>query len=213
MTIKLLTEKYGIDKVKDMLSYIDMILDRNKYINLTAVRNKEEAIEKHIVDSLIITDIPEYISSDNIIDVGTGAGFPGIPLAIASPEKNFVLLDSTLKRLKVIEEFAEELDIKNIRTVHERAEEIVRKEEYREQFDICVSRAVANLKKLSEWCLPFVKIGGSFIAYKGDNYVEEIEEAKKTIRKHGGKIEKIVRLPYNENSISGHVLIIIKKIK
>lgn len=213
MTTELLIKKYGSDKVKDMLSYIDMILDRNKYINLTAVRNKEDAIEKHIVDSLIITDIPEYISSDNIIDVGTGAGFPGIPLAIASPEKNFVLLDSTLKRLKVIEEFAEELDIQNIRTVHARAEEIGRKEEYREQFDICVSRAVANLKKLSEWCLPFVKIGGSFIAYKGDNYIEEIEEAKKNIRMHGGKIEKIVRLPYNENSISGHVLVIIKKIK
>lgn len=213
MTTELLIKKYGSDKVKDMLSYIDMILDRNKYINLTAVRNKEDAIEKHIVDSLIITDIPEYISSDNIIDVGTGAGFPGIPLAIASPEKNFVLLDSTLKRLKVIEEFAEELDIQNIRTVHARAEEIGRKEEYREQFDICVSRAVANLKKLSEWCLPFVKIGGSFIAYKGDNYIEEIEEAKKIIIMHGGKIEKIVRLPYNENSISGHVLVIIKKIK
>ena len=213
MTTELLKKKYGSDKVKDMLSYIDMILDRNKYINLTAVRNKEDAIEKHIVDSLIITDIPEYISSDNIIDVGTGAGFPGIPLAIASPEKNFVLLDSTLKRLKVIEEFAEELDIQNIRTVHARAEEIGRKEEYREQFDICVSRAVANLKKLSEWCLPFVKIGGSFIAYKGDNYIEEIEEAKKIIIMHGGKIEKIVRLPYNENSISGHVLVIIKKIK
>lgn len=213
MTTELLIKKYGSDKVKDMLSYIDMILDRNKYINLTAVRNKEDAIEKHIVDSLIITDIPEYISSDNIIDVGTGAGFPGIPLAIASPEKNFVLLDSTLKRLKVIEEFAEELDIQNIRTVHARAEEIGRKEEYREQFDICVSRAVANLKKLSDWCLPFVKIGGSFIAYKGDNYIEEIEEAKKNIRMHGGKIEKIVRLPYNENSISGHVLVIIKKIK
>lgn len=213
MTTELLKKKYGSDKVKDMLSYIDMILDRNKYINLTAVRNKEDAIEKHIVDSLIITDIPEYISSDNIIDVGTGAGFPGIPLAIASPEKNFILLDSTLKRLKVIEEFAEELDIQNIRTVHARAEEIGRKEEYREQFDICVSRAVANLKKLSEWCLPFVKIGGSFIAYKGDNYIEEIEEAKKNIRMHGGKIEKIVRLPYNENSISGHVLVIIKKIK
>ena len=181
MTTELLIKKYGSDKVKDMLSYIDMILDRNKYINLTAVRNKEDAIEKHIVDSLIITDIPEYISSDNIIDVGTGAGFPGIPLAIASPEKNFVLLDSTLKRLKVIEEFAEELDIQNIRTVHARAEEIGRKEEYREQFDICVSRAVANLKKLSDWCLPFVKIGGSFIAYKGDNYIEEIEEAKKIL--------------------------------
>ena len=213
MTTELLIKKYGSDKVKDMLSYIYIILDRNKYINLTAVRKKEEAIEKHIVDSLIITDIPEYISSDNIIDVGTGAGFPGIPLAIASPEKNFVLLDSTLKRLKVIEEFAEELDIQNIRTVHARAEEIGRKEEYREQFDICVSRAVANLKKLSDWCLPFVKIGGSFIAYKGDNYIEEIEEAKKNIRMHGGKIEKIVRLPYNENSISGHVLVIIKKIK
>ena len=213
MTTELLIKKYGSDKVKDMLSYIYIILDRNKYINLTAVRNKEDAIEKHIVDSLIITDIPEYISSDNIIDVGTGAGFPGIPLAIASPEKNFVLLDSTLKRLKVIEEFAEELDIQNIRTVHARAEEIGRKEEYREQFDICVSRAVANLKKLSDWCLPFVKIGGSFIAYKGDNYIEEIEEAKKNIRMHGGKIEKIVRLPYNENSISGHVLVIIKKIK
>lgn len=213
MTTEKLIKKYGEEKVKDMLSYLDMILDRNQYINLTAVTNKEEAIDKHIWDSLTVTDVKEYKEAKRIIDIGTGAGFPGIPLAIANPEKLFILLDSTFKKLKVVEEFATEIKIENIVTIHARAEEIGRKEEFYERFDLCVSKAVANLDKLVEWCMPFVKKRGSFIAYKGKNYEEEINEAKKTIKRLAGKIDKVVSLPDDNKAISGHVLIVIKKNK
>ena len=146
-----------------------------------------------------------------MIDVGTGAGFPGALLAIISPEKEFTLLDSTLKRLRVIDEFAEALNISNLNTVHARAEEINRKPEYSAAFDICVSRAVANLDTLSKWCLPFVRKGGSFIAYKGENYNEELEGASKTLRKLGGKLDRIEAYPSEPEDISGHVLMIISK--
>lgn len=213
MIIDNLIEKYGKNKVEDMLNYLDLILERNNYINLTAVRDRDEAISKHLVDSLTITDLEEYIDAKKIIDIGTGAGFPGIPLAIVNPEKEIVLLDSTLKRIKVIDEFAEEIGIQNTVTVHARAEEVAKKEGFGESFDLCVSRAVANLNKLSEWCLPFVSKGGSFVAYKGENYQEEIKEAENTIRKLGGKVDRIVSLPEDDDSISGHVLIVIRKIK
>lgn len=206
-----LNNRYGSDKTEKMLSYIDKVLERNEHINLTAVRNRDEAIHKHLIDSLAITDVEEYKNSSKIIDVGTGAGFPGAILAIADPDKNFVLLDSTLKRLRVIDEFAADLGIDNIETVHARAEEISGKEGYKESFDLCVSRAVASLDKLCGWCLPFVKKGGYFIAYKGESYEEEINAATKNLRKYRGKISEIVRPVTTSESISGHVLIIIKK--
>ncbi len=209
--IEQLINKYGIEKTDKLLKYIDMVLERNEYINLTAVKNRDEAIQKHIIDSLAICDLEEYRNADNVIDIGTGAGFPGALLAIVSPEKKFVLLDSTLKRLKVIDEFAEILQISNITTTHARAEEIARKKEFASSFDLCVSRAVANLQKLSTWCLPFVKNGGYFISYKGENYNEEIDAAKASIRKLGGVIEGIEHVDSDSVEISGHVLIKIRK--
>lgn len=203
---------YGEDKAEKLISYLDMVLDRNRFINLTAVKDRDEAIEKHIIDSLSICELPEYKEAETIIDVGTGAGFPGALLAIVSPEKKFILLDSTLKRLKVIDEFAESLGIDNVTTVHARAEEIARKPEFDAAFDMCVSRAVANLSTLSEWCLPFVKKGGWFISYKGENYLEEIEAAKKVFTKRGGKLVEIYTPSEQEEDISGHVLLKIKKI-
>ena len=125
-----ITQKYGKEKASALLSYLDLVLERNEYINLTAVRDRNEALIKHVLDSLAVTDLPEYRNAKKIIDVGTGAGFPGALLAIASPEKEFVLLDSTLKRLRVIDEFADTLKINNIRTMHARAEELSKKPEF-----------------------------------------------------------------------------------
>lgn len=208
---KELKEKYGESTADKLLSYLDLVLERNEHINLTAVRDRDEAIVKHVLDSLAICDLPEYRAVKTVIDVGTGAGFPGALLAIVSPEKEFTLLDSTLKRLRVIDEFAETLNISNLKTVHARAEEINRKPEYSGAFDICVSRAVANLDTLSKWCLPFVRKGGSFISYKGENYKEELDGAVKTLRKLGGKLDRVEAYPDEPEEISGHVLIVISR--
>ena len=209
--IKQLKEEYGSDTAQKLVSYIDLVLERNEHINLTAVRDRDEAMQKHLADSLSAADLPEFRNSGRIIDVGTGAGFPGAILAIAYPDKEFVLLDSTLKRLKVIDEFAERLGISNITIVHARAEEISGKPEYSSQFDLCVSRAVASLDKLSGWCLPFVRKGGFFIPYKGENYKDELKSAEKSLRKYRGSLERIVQTGSGAQDISGHVLLVIKK--
>ena len=209
--IQKLTSEYGEEKTARLVSYIDMVLERNEHINLTAVRDRDEAMQKHLADSLLITSLPEYRDAKKIIDVGTGAGFPGALLAIADPDKEFVLLDSTLKRLRVIDEFAQTLAIENLRTVHARAEEISRKPEYSGAFDLCVSRAVASLDKLSGWCLPFVKTGGFFIPYKGENYDAEIEQAGKALKKYRGKLIRVEEPDGAAGDISGHVLPVIRK--
>ena len=206
-----LQEKYGKQKVSTLLAYLDLVLVRNEHINLTAVRDPNEALVKHVLDSLAIVDLPEYKEAEKIIDVGTGAGFPGALLAIVSPEKDFTLLDSTLKRLRVIDEFAQTLNISNLQTVHARAEEISKKPEYNGEFDVCVSRAVANLEKLSGWCLPFVRKGGSFIAYKGENYDEELAQASRILKKNKACLSYIESYKDVPEDISGHALLIISK--
>ena len=211
LIINELKEKYGENTANRLLSYLDLVLERNEHINLTAVRDRDEAIVKHILDSLSVCDLPEYKEAKTVIDVGTGAGFPGALLAAVSPEKEFTLLDSTLKRLRVIDEFADTLGFSNIRTLHARAEEINRKPGYKEAFDLCVSRAVANLDTLSKWCLPFVRKGGSFISYKGGTYSEELETASRTIKNLKGSVDRIETYPSEPEEISGHVLIIISK--
>ena len=209
--IEMLVEKYGKQKTSTLLAYLDLVLIRNEHINLTAVRDRDEALIKHVLDSLAITDFPEYIEAQNIIDVGTGAGFPGALLAIVSPEKEFVLLDSTLKRLRVIDEFAKTLNITNLKTVHARAEEISKKPDFHETFDVCVSRAVANLEKLSGWCLPFVRKDGYFIAYKGENYEEELNQASKVLKRNKAHLSYIESYKDVPEEISGHVLMVISK--
>ena len=206
-----LIEKFGKQKASTLLAYLDLVLVRNEHINLTAVRDPGEALVKHVLDSLAIIDLPEYKEAEKIIDVGTGAGFPGALLAIVSPEKDFTLLDSTLKRLRVIDEFAQTLNISNLQTVHARAEEISKKPEYNGAFDVCVSRAVANLEKLSGWCLPFVRKGGSFIAYKGENYDEELAQASRILKKNKARLSYIESYKDVPEDISGHVLLIISK--
>lgn len=213
LLIKELEEKYGEERTSMLVEYMDMILEKNQYINLTAVRDRDEALQKHIADSLSCDFMEEYEAAENVIDIGTGAGFPGVPLAIVSPDKKFTLVDSLNKRLRIIDELTGELGIKNITTVHGRAEDVGKSKEHREQYDICVSRAVASLDVLCEWCLPLVKNGGYFVAYKGENVSRETEDAANAIKLLGGKIAEIRKVQTEEESISGHVLVMIKKVK
>ena len=207
-----LNNRYGNDKTDKMVRYMRRILEINENINLTAVREEEEFLEKHIIDSLACNEYDEFQRAKIIVDMGTGGGFPGIPLAITNPDKKFILADSLSKRLKVINQVAEELGISNIYLLHVRAEDMGHDIKYREKADVCVSRAVASLNVLSEWCLPLVKKGGYFIPYKGEGAEDEIAAAEKAINVLGGKVDKIENPSEDTNAISGHRLIFIKKI-
>lgn len=200
------------DKAAKYEKYMDNILELNKSINLTTITERDEFILKHYVDSITCANSEEFLEANSIIDVGTGGGFPGVPLAIAFPEKKFTLIDSLNKRVRIINDLCSKLGIKNVKAIHGRAEELGRQNNFRESFDLCISRAVANMSTLSEYCLPFVKIGGTFIAYKGPNCREEIENAELAMEKLGGEVYGVF---YNE--IEGfefdHVLVYIEKIK
>ena len=172
---KLLTERFGekrAARLADRFSkYMEMTLGWNEKVNLTS-----------------ITEPAEFVK---IIDIGTGGGFPGIPLAIVFPEKKFTLVDSLDKRMKIVQQMADEIGLKNVTTVHGRAEDLGQSKQYREKFDLCVSRAVANLSTLSEYCLPFVKVEGSFIAFKGPDAEEEAMGAENAIMELGGALADI----------------------
>lgn len=199
------------EKLRQLSGYMEGILDFNESINLTAITDRKEFIAKHYIDSLMCAAMDEINDADTVIDVGTGGGFPGVPLAIAFPEKKFTLIDSLNKRIKIVNQLCDELEIKNVRAIHGRAEELARKKDMREQFDICVSRAVANMATLSEYCLPFVKVGGSFIAYKGPDCESEVKEASNAIEKLGGCLLRTER-PEADGVAFDHRLIVVKKI-
>lgn len=199
------------EKLRQLSGYMEGILDFNESINLTAITDRKEFIAKHYIDSLMCAAMDEINDADTVIDVGTGGGFPGVPLAIAFPEKKFTLIDSLNKRIKIVNQLCDELEIKNVRAIHGRAEELARKKDMREQFNICVSRAVANMATLSEYCLPFVKVGGSFIAYKGPDCESEVKEASNAIEKLGGCLLRIER-PEADGVAFDHRLIVVKKI-
>lgn len=183
---------YSRDKEETLRKYMELVLERNQHVNLTAITDPEEFIEKHYVDSLAVAGLEEFRKAERVMDIGTGGGFPGVPLAVAFPEKRFTLADSLNKRIRIIQEFCDELGIGNVTAIHGRAEDLGRKEDLREQFDVCVSRAVADLRVLAEYCLPFVKRGGYFIAYKGAGCEEEVRGAEHAIDLLGGQIEGIV---------------------
>lgn len=173
--------------------FYNLILEWNTKINLTSIINEEEFIIKHLLDSLLLLNLSDFYNVDNIIDIGTGAGFPGIPLKILFPDKNFVLLDSLNKRIKFLNLVSNELNLCNIECIHGRAEDYGQLQKYREVFDLCISRAVSNLSVLSEYCIPFVKVGGSFIAYKSSDSQDEINSSLNAINILGGRIESIDR--------------------
>ncbi len=197
---------------KQFLGYMNEILEKNKQVNLTAITERDAFIQKHYIDSLFCASAKEFKNASRIIDVGTGGGFPGIPLAIAFPDKQFVLIDSLNKRIRIIHELSENLGILNVSVFHGRAEELARREDMREKFDLCVSRAVANMSTLAEYCLPFVKEGGFFIAYKGSDCNQELRDAKKALRVLGGKIEREEN-PSFEGISFEHKLIFVAKMK
>lgn len=196
--------------VKQFEKYQELLLSWNEKINLTAITEEDDIITKHFIDSLYCL---KYIKEkDKVIDVGTGAGFPGIPIKIVSYETNVTLLDSLNKRIVYLNDVIDNLGLTNIEAIHGRAEEFGIKPEFREKYDIVTARAVANLFVLSEYCLPFVKVGGKFICMKGSTYKEELEEAKKHIEELGGKVISVEEVTLPGSDIN-HTIIVIEKVQ
>jgi len=198
------------EAIPKLLAYRDATLEWNNKVNLTAITNPDEFIHKHYVDSLLCASSEELQKAHTVIDVGTGGGFPGVPLAIFFPKKKFVLLDSLQKRLKIVRQMVDDIGLSNVEVVHGRAEDLARMPKYREQFDLCVSRAVANLSTLSELCLPFVKVGGTFISYKGPNCNSEVSDAQPAMQALGGKLLR-AEMPRPGNYTTDHTMIYIYK--
>ena len=198
------------NKISQLDKYYDMLIEKNKVMNLTAITEFDEVLVKHFADSLSICTI---ISDDvkSVCDLGTGAGFPGIPMAIAYPDLQFTLIDSLNKRIKFLQEVVDALGLTNVTLVHGRAEEAGRNKLYREQYDLVVSRAVANISTLSEYCLPLVKVGGYFISFKSGDIEDEIKQSGKAISKLGGKLQKPVLFNLPDTNISRSFLVIDKE--
>ena len=186
--------------LNDFNIYREILVDWNQKMNLTGIEDEKEVYIKHFLDSVSAVTNGYIKDGVSIIDVGTGAGFPGLPLRICLRNIELTLLDSLNKRLKFLNNVIDELGLESIETVHGRAEDIARKEEFREQYDLCVSRAVANLSTLSEYCIPFIAKNGKFISYKSSISSEEIQNAKSAIKILGGTIveEKTVHLPCSD---------------
>ena len=192
------------------VTYYEMIVEKNKVMNLTAITEFPDFVEKHFMDSLSLVKAIDLSKSPYVMDVGTGAGFPAIPLKIAFPHLHITMLDSMQKRVGFLNEVIEKLGLTNTNAVHGRAEDLGHNPKYREKYDLCVSRAVANLSTLSEYCIPFVKKGGLFIAYKSGGSIDEIQGANKAIKVMGGKMEPLCQFTLPGTDIS-RILVSVKK--
>ena len=196
-------------EIDDFFKYMELLLEWNEKINLTAITDKKEIILKHFVDSLTIL---KYIKeNENVLDIGTGAGFPGVPLAILKNQNNFTLVDSLNKRINFLSNVIEKLNLNNVNAIHSRAEDLGHNKEYREQFDLVTSRAVANLTVLVEYLLPFVKVGGYCVCMKGPNIEDEVNDSNFAIEILGGRIEKIDSIILPDSDFERNI-ILIKKI-
>ena len=201
-----LTEK----QIEQFLKYYEMLIEKNKVMNLTAITEYDEVIEKHFLDSISLCQVYDLSKPVKILDMGTGAGFPGVPLKIAFPEVEITLADSLNKRIKFLDDVVAELGLEKVTTVHARAEELARNKEHRESYDLVVSRAVANLSTLGEYCIPFVKMGGNFISYKSGEVDEEVNAAGKAIKILGGEMKDVYKFDLSDQKRS---FVIIEKIK
>lgn len=207
-------EKMGVPlnerQLEQFMTYLSLLLEWNGKMNLTAITEKRDVVLKHFADCLSLIPAVEWKSGMQVIDVGTGAGFPGIPVKIACPDVEMTLLDSLQKRIGFLEEAVTQLGLENVHCVHSRAEDGGQNPAYREQYDLCVSRAVANLAVLAEYCLPFVKVGGMLAALKGPDAEAEAEQAKGALEKLGGRLVRIedVSIPHTDLS---HKLVFIEK--
>lgn len=206
---KYLNLEISEEQLKLFFDYMKGIIEWNDKINVTAITDEKMFIVKHFVDSLAINKFA--VSSNSIIDIGTGGGFPGIPLKIMNKDSKITLIDSVNKKLNVIRDITKDMDLTNLEIIHSRAEDLAAKTEYREMYDMATTRAVSNLTTILEYMLPFVKVGGIAVCMKGPNFKEELEEAKVAIDVLGGKFEKIESLNVGEELERN--IIIIKKVK
>lgn len=198
------------EQVQQFIKYYEMLVEKNKVMNLTAITEFDEVIEKHFLDSLSLIKVYDLKKDISVLDMGTGAGFPGIPLKIAFPELKVTLADSLNKRILFLQDVIDELHLEKIEAVHARAEELGKNKAYREMYDLVVSRAVANLSSLEEYCVPFVKIGGNFISYKSGEIEEEVANAKNATFLLGGKVKDVYKFDLYEQKRS---FVIIEKVK
>ncbi len=204
--------KLSKEQYEKFIIYMKLLQEWNEKINLTAIVEDEEIIKKHFIDSIKAFKRDEFKCANTLIDVGTGAGFPGLPIAIMKSDIEVTLLDSLNKRINFLNNVVNELGLKNVNTIHSRAEDGARDNNLREKFDVATSRAVANMSVLSELCLPYVKVGGNFIALKGPSVDQEIEDSRRAIEILGGRL-----LDVSEVIIEGtelrHNLVVVKKIR
>lgn len=203
---------YGVSiderQLEQFALYYEILVEKNRVMNLTAITEMDEVIEKHFLDSLALAQVIKLDGAMSVMDMGTGAGFPGIPLKIAFPELSVTLADSLNKRVQFLCEVIQALGLKKIEAVHGRAEELARENMYRETYDLTVSRAVANLSTLAEYCLPFVKVGGCFVSYKSGECDEEVASAALAIQTLGGQLSEVKKFQLGE---AGRAFVIIDK--
>lgn len=207
------TKKNGMElsdkQIAQFNLYYELLTAKNKVMNLTAITEYNDVVKKHFIDSMMISRVLDMKKINSLCDVGTGAGFPGIPLKIVYPHLHLTLVDSVGKRVNFLSEVVEKLGLEDVEAIHSRTEDLAHNSKYREKYDLVTARAVASMNVLSEYCIPYAKIGGYFAAYKSGNIGEEIENAKNAVKTLGGKIEKTDMFELYE---MGRSIVLIRKV-